>query len=68
MPTRPLNPNGGRAERLWFSASDSSVERAERIAKAQGFKNRSEYLRTRFEQVIEADEAALRNEEAPKAS
>jgi hypothetical protein len=68
MPTRPLNPNGGRATKLWFSASDPIVEKADLIARARGFTHRAEYLRTRFEQIIAADEAALQEEGASKAS
>ena len=67
MPTRPLNPEGGRAERLWFSAPDAVVQRVDRLAELRGMR-RTEYLRARFEEVLEADEAALQKQEASKAS
>lgn len=59
MPTRPLNPTGGSAQRFWVSVPDSLIERADRLAEAQGLKSRSEYLRTKLEEVIDADYEAL---------
>ena len=68
MPTRPLNPEGGRAEKLFFVGLNGSRHRADRIAQLFGM-TRSEYLRQRFEQVIAADEARLLNkEDATQAS
>lgn len=69
MPTHPLNPQGGRAERLSVSVPDNLVERADRLAKAHGFKSRSDYLRARLEQIIDAEEAELPSKgELTKAS
>ena len=68
MPTRPLNPEGGRAERLLFSVPHPWVERIDRLAERQEM-SRSAYLRMLFERVIDSiDEDELLKKEASKAS
>ncbi len=68
MSKRPLNPEGGRAEKLFFVGLNGSRDRADRIAQLCGM-SRSEYLRRRFEQIIAADEARLlTKEDAAQAS
>lgn len=43
-------------------------ERADRIAELRGFPSRGAFLRARVEQMIEAEEAELMNQEASQAS
>ncbi len=62
MPARPVNPEGGRAEKLFFVSFRGSRARADRLASSHGM-TRSEYLRKRFEDVMAADEAALLSQE-----
>jgi metal-responsive CopG/Arc/MetJ family transcriptional regulator len=65
MSRRPLNAEGGRAERFQFSAPSEWIERVDLLAETRKV-SRSEYLRILLERVIEDDE--LVTKEASRAS
>jgi hypothetical protein len=68
MPRHPINSDGLPAEKLFFVGHRGLRERADRIAELRGFPSRGAFLRARVEQMIEAEEAELMNQEASQAS